>query len=66
MFNIKGVIPREVLELYRKVMPKNAALIDNYGVSVPKEEEYVIPKVKDKQNDAIVQSTHDDVDDQEI
>ena len=37
--SIRGVIPKEILEIYRSIMPTKAALIDNYGVSIPKESE---------------------------
>ena len=52
--NIKGVIPKEILELYRTEMPIFATLIDNYGVRIPDESEmFRIPYYdgKDIQND---------------
>ena len=37
--SIRGVIPKEILEIYRSIMPTKAALIDNYGVRIPEESE---------------------------
>ena len=37
--NIKGVIPKDILELYRSEIPIFATLIDNYGLRIPDERE---------------------------
>ena len=64
--NIKGVIPKEILELYRTEMPIFATLIDNYGVRIPDESEmFRIPYLdeKDKQDDVKSEDIQRDVSD---
>ena len=62
--NIKGVIPKEILELYRTEVPLFAALIDNYGVRIPDESEmFRIPYYdgKDIRNDEATDTLKRDV-----